>query len=330
MFLTTSACTPPLLEEPDEEEGFQIDEGRFLLESGKEAVYCMRIPIPDRYGEEPLFIRAIDSRLSSFTHHYFMAYQAAPHIAEQRPCIGDEPLTYIGTGEGERADPHEGVSSKMIFIAAVGDDRYQLPEGYALSLKTSRGHFLTSHHVVNATESTQELYGVFNIYTAKREAVTHPINILNCLLNDVNVPPKSTAALSATCIAPFDLDLVVLGSHAHQHLTKFEMRMFDGEKTLEEPFYVSTKWDSPEIVPLAEPMPLRLGQGITFTCHYRNDGDLPVSFGTGDYGEMCAVMSAYAYPKHRPNETPPSLGTIIFDEGSRFPLFDTTDVEGPF
>lgn len=330
LILSLWSCSTPLLEPPDEDDGFQIDEGRFLLESGKEAVYCMRLPIPERYGDAPLFIRGIDSKLSSHTHHYFMAYQPKPHITEPKGCFNDQPLTFIGNGEGERPDPHEGLNSKMIFIAAVGEDHYALPDGYAMMLKSSEGHFITSHHAVNATLQTQELYGVFNVYTSRAEEVTHPINILNCLLNDVHVPPGSQASLSATCIAPFDLDLVVLGSHAHQHLVKFEMRFFDGENTVGDPFYTSTQWDSPAIVPLKEPMPLRGGQGVTFTCTFRNDGDQEITFGTGDYGEMCAIMSAYAFPKDRPNELPPSLGTIIFREGDKFPLFDTTDVMGPF
>jgi hypothetical protein len=324
------ACSTPLLEAPDEDEGFQIDEGTFQLESGREASYCMRLAIPERYGAEPLFITRIDSRLSAYTHHFFMAYEARPGVKEDRPCLGSEPLTYIGTGESERADPHAGVAAKMVFIAAVGEDSYRLPPGYGIHVKSGKGHFLTSHHVVNPTEVTQELYGVFNIYTAKKEDVTNPINILNCLLQHIDVPAKSEASLKATCVAPFDLDLVVLGSHAHQHLTKFEMRFYDGENTVGDPFYTSTTWDSPAIVPLQEPLSLRTGQGITFNCDFKNPGDQPITFGNGEYGEMCAVMSAYAFPKDRPYEVPPSLGTIIFSEGGTMPLFDTTDVEGAF
>lgn len=92
----------------------------------------------------------------------------------------------------------------------------------------------------------------------------------------------------------------------------------------------SQDWDSPDIVVLDEPLSLAAGEGITFRCTFRNDGDEWVVFGTGDYGEMCAIMTSYAYPKHRPNELPPSLGTIIYRDGHSAPLVETTDIDGPF
>jgi hypothetical protein len=70
--------------------------------------------------------------------------------------------------------------------------------------------------------------------------------------------------------------MVVLGSHAHQHLERFEMRLYDGEEAAPDPFYVSTAWDSPAIIPLETPLSVPAGHGITFTCHYRNDRDQEV------------------------------------------------------
>ena len=57
---------------------------------------------------------------------------------------------------------------------------------------------------------------------------------------------------------------------------------------------------------------------------------------------MCAIMNAYAYPRDRPHELPPSLGTINGDPvfcsvlGDRCcdedicELIDTTDFKLPF
>jgi hypothetical protein len=53
-------------------------------------------------------------------------------------------------------------------------------------------------------------------------------------------------------------------------------------------------------------------------------------FGTGDYGEMCAIMSSYAFPRERPHEIPPSLGAIVFRDGQAAELVETTDIDGPF
>lgn len=60
---------------------------------------------------------------------------------------------------------------------------------------------------------------------------------------------------------------------------------------------------------LEKPLRLKKGQGLTFTCHYRNESATPVTFSTNEDGEMCATMNAYAMPN--PNMPTPTLGTII-------------------
>jgi hypothetical protein len=46
---------------------------------------------------------------------------------------------------------------------------------------------------------------------------------------------------------------------------------------------------------------------VTFTCHYNNPTDTPLGYGAGEFDEMCAIMSASAYPKDRPGDIPPSV-----------------------
>jgi hypothetical protein len=75
---------------------------------------------------------------------------------------------------------------------------------------------------------------------------------------------------------------------------------------------------------------MHTGDELRFSCTFRNDGDQWISFGTGDYGEMCAIMSQYAYPPERVGDVPPSLGTIIYSDGLSAELIETTDINGPF
>jgi hypothetical protein len=315
--LTPLAPPPPGL-------GFQLDEGAFTAAAGQEALYCMRLPIPPSYGDAPLFVRKIESRLPLGTHHFFMAYRPEP-IAAQEPCFSQGALVPI-----ETADAHAGGGGKMLFLTGEGAYDYTLPDGYSLYLPTGLGHLVTSHHILNASDDDLAMYGLFNIHTAPAEAITHPVNTLNCLLQDIWIAPHSEATVSATCTAPFDLDLVVLSSHAHQHLTRFELLRYDGAATVGEPIYTSTDWDSPDIVTLDQPLSLAAGEGLTFRCTFANDGDQPIVFGTGEYGEMCAIMSGYAFPANRPHEVPPSLGTIVYRDGHVAPLIETTDIDGPF
>jgi hypothetical protein len=315
---------PGPLAPPPPGEGFQLDEGAFTAAAGQEGLYCMRMPIPPDYGDAPVFVHQIESRLPTGTHHFFMAYRTDA-VPAQQPCYPQGALVPI-----TEADAHAGGGGKMLFLSGEGAYSYTLPAGYSLYLPTGLGHLVTSHHIFNATESDLAMYGVFNIHTTRPDAITHPVNTLNCLLQDIWIAPHSEQTVSATCTAPFDLDLVVLSSHAHQHLTRFELQRFDGTATVGDPLYTSTDWDSPNIVTLDQPLSLRAGEGLTFRCTFANDSDEPLIFGTGDHGEMCAIMSGYAFPTSRPLDIPPSLGTIIYREGDSAPLIETTDLDGPF
>jgi hypothetical protein len=324
--LLLSACAEPSAPPPPTElvpppagRGFQLDEGNFLVEPGEEGLYCMRLPVPEAYGDQPLFVRQIESRLPIGTHHFFMAYNGDP-VDDEVGCFpGGQP--YVST---EDAEEHDGGGGKLMFLSGEGEYSYALPEGYAFYLPSGAGHMVTSHHVLNTGDAAREMYGRFNIHTVPVAEVAHPINQLNCLLQDIWVGPHTESTVSGTCTAPFDLDLVVLASHAHQHLRKFEI-LHEGEL-----IYESRDWDSPDILTLAEPRRMRAGEGLEFRCTFRNDGDQWIVFGTGDYGEMCAIMSQYAYPAERPNEVPPSLGTIIYSDGHAAELIETTDIGGPF
>lgn len=317
-----------VLSAPAAGEGFQIDEGDFTLAAGREGLFCEKYPIPTSYGDGPLFLRGVESRLPTGTHHFFMSY-GPEALPAPTPCAGKEPLLQVDDPEVAEAN-HNAVDGKLTFTAAVGKDQYFLPDGYALYLASGAGHFTTSHHVLNLEEQTEALYGVFNVYTAKPEVVHHPVNVVNCTVRNLSVPAHAEADVGGTCTVPFDADLVVLSSHAHQHLTRFQMQVYDGKATLPEVVYESTKWDSPKILPLAEPLALKKGQGLTFTCHFANPGDEEITYGVGDFKEMCAIMSAFAYPKDRADEVPPTLGGVVFTNGEVTGLVDTTGIGGNF
>ena len=305
------------LEAPEPGQGFQIDEGSFTVEPGVEELRCMRSPIPESYGAGPVYVRGVASQLPPLTHHFFMAYH-------------DEPLDAPEScGTAEDGEAHAG-DGKILFITGVGDYNYKFPDGYALYLDSGAGQLNTSHHVINFSQEPAEMYGLFNILTAPAAEIHHPVNVLNCLLRDIWIAPGSEGSVSATCTAPFDLDMVLLSSHAHQFLTRFEIRFFDGEQTLPELIYASETWDSPTVVPLPEPLPIKKGQGLTFSCSYRNTTQEWVTFGAGEYGEMCAIMSSYAMPADQPGTVPPTLGALVFTDGAVVELIETSDIGGQF
>jgi hypothetical protein len=329
------------LDPPAEGEGFQIDLGKWTIDPGRNGGHCVLVPIPESYGEAPLYLVGSEARFSSATHHYFMSYSTAATVAETTPCNGDSPLSFndepkpppaeggepTGTGT-EKIHGEEGY--KIVLGAGEGAYGYRMPSGYGMLLETGAGHLRSSWHILNTSLEPFEAFGLLNLYTAAPAAIHHPVRSLSCLLVEVYIGAQQKGTVSATCTAPFDLDLVMLASHAHQYLTRFEMRLFDGASTVEPPIYVNTDWDSPKIVALETPIRLKKGQGLTYSCEYFNYESEPLSFGAGVGKEMCATINAYAYPPERPGELPPSLGALALFDGGSTELVDTSEVPLPF
>jgi hypothetical protein len=124
-----------------------------------------------------------------------------------------------------------------------------------------------------------------------------PAQAYSCSLPNrtVYVETSGTVSTTSTCLAPFDLDVVTLSSHAHQDLVKFETRMYDGTLTLPAVLY-TTDWESPVVAHPATTIHLKAGQGVTFTCHFANATTSPIGFGLTATSEMCAAMASYAHP----------------------------------
>ncbi len=182
----------------------------------------------------------------------------------------------------------------------------------------------SAQHVLNFTDEPLRMHGRFNLYLRAAAETPHLVNGLNCLNQDVEIPPKSDVSITASCTVPHDLDLVMLASHAHQYLQRFEIKLVRSGIVDPDPVYVSTDWDSPLRDFLAEPIALKMGDGLQFTCHYSNPTEQRIEYGLGVYNEMCAVMSVYSMPAAVEYAPTPPLGTVIVSRETPAPLFDTT------
>jgi hypothetical protein len=319
---------PTALPPIDPKDGFSVDEGEFTIQPGEEYTYCVRIPIPERFAGKDLAMLGYDSDVPKQTHHFFMAYKVDSNIkldpnAGPVPCDGKNALVPIANGSAETLG-----GGKLVIGAGVGlrvEQGLQPDRGMYLA---KGGHLITNHHVLNLSTKPAKMYARFNVYVRPATEVAHLENEFNCLSLNVTLQPHQRRDVTATCTVPFDLDLTLVASHAHQHLESFEAHVFDGQKTLPEVIYESDVWDNPKLQRMKTPLALKKGQGITFTCHYFNASDKQVVFGVGPDSEMCASMDAYSLPAGHDHEIPPPLGTLITANSA--PLADTTNSPVPF
>jgi hypothetical protein len=296
-----------------------IDEGTFTVQPGQEVVYCVRIPMPAAFQGRDLALTGWDSTVSAPMHHYFMFYDTTP-------TSGTVPVPCEGTS-AEVPVANAGLNlfsmGVILFVAGTGTNSYRNSPGYGAVLQ-SNGTFVTNHHVINATAEPVTVTATFKLTVEDAVNILHPTRALSCQTTDITLPAETATDVTATCLAPYDLDIVTMSSHAHQDLTTFETRMYDGTVTQPTVLYTSSQWESPVVTQLATPLHLMAGQGLTFTCHYMNATGASIGFGLGSTEEMCASMNDYAYPVTKVNQVPPMLGATVTSNATPATVADTS------
>jgi hypothetical protein len=308
--VSCSSSSTPATAASDTEE-LDIDEGTFSVPAGGEVVYCERIPVPAAFKGRDLAITSWQSDIPQPAHHYFLFYDTAPSTGtDPVPCMGDSPIVQASTAGLDLFS-----MGSLVLVAGTGHDAFTGDANYGTVLQAN-GTFVTNHHVINAGATDVTVSAHFKISVKDATDVPHPTRAMSCQTIDINLPPDGMTDVTATCTAPFDLDVITMSSHAHQDLMTFEQRFYDGAQTQPAVLYTSSTWDTPAVTQLATPLHLKAGQGITFTCHYRNQTTSTIGFGLTADSEMCAAMNAYAYPADKMHEVPPMLGATILSNGT--------------
>jgi hypothetical protein len=310
---------------PDTVEELVLDEGEFTVGAGEEVSYCMRLPMPERFRGRDLALVGWDSDVPPPTHHYFMTYTPdGLEGDEPQPCQGDSGVLPQSMS-GEAFATSGVLNTKILFAVGVGMTQYQTDRGYGAVIEAD-GSFVTNHHVLNVTEAPVNMHGRFTLKVKDAALVPHPVRNLVCSTAVISVPAGETSSVTATCLAPFPLDVVIMAGHAHARMTSFYTRFYDGEATVPDVIYESHDWDNPEMKTFETPLHLEAGQGLTFTCEYSNTGETDIAFGFNAQDEMCALFSGYAYPPDRTFEIPPPLfGVALLSNAVPFTVSDSTD-----
>jgi hypothetical protein len=292
-------------------EELDIEEGTFTVPAGGEVVYCERIPMPAAFQGRDLAVTSWESDIPAPAHHYFMFYDTTPTPGTQPvPCEGSTPVV-----QASSAGLNLFSMGALLLVSGTGHQSFAGEPGYGMVLQAN-GSFVTNHHVINAGATPVTVHASFKLMVQNAVDVPHPTRALSCQTTDISLPPGGKTDVTATCLAPYDLDVVTMSSHAHQDLMTFEQRFFDGTQTQPAVLYTSSVWDTPLVQQLTTPLHLKAGQGITFTCHYMNQTGAQIGFGLTADSEMCAAMNDYAYPADMTHQVPPMLGTTIFSNAT--------------
>ena len=308
-------------------------ETQATIEPGGEYLGCDRMAVSPPPSARNTFLRAFHSNVDKGTHHEVLLYDSA-QIAQSRTCSGDSstPLWKGADAISGGIDFATTAAKNLVQLATgVGAYDWSLPERYGIFLdNTGDGSWVSNHHYLNLTSNPVAVDASFEFHVI--DSVQYPLGRIfaGAGQSAISVPAMTVGTTTGTLIAPFDLEIVVVGSHMHEHGTKFEQFFFDGSKTYEIPFYTSTTWDSPRVTVVA-PIHLKKGQGITYRCTYNNFEahtlvHIPGGLLEGTKGyEMCSVWDYYSYPLGLgyTGQLPPVLsGDIPADGASTALAFD--------
>ncbi|MBM4363511.1 MAG: hypothetical protein FJ104_12590 [Deltaproteobacteria bacterium] len=280
-------------------ESFEVNLANWTVAPGENTDYCMRLPIPERWNGEDMALTGWSWNLSS-THHFFMEHSPQPF-----PGTGTEPIG-CGTGEDPRKEfsfinsaNNEG--SVLAFGAGQGTGTLHMANNVGKYLPKG-GHFRTSHHVINSSDQPIDTWARFNVCVQPLTQTEYVANTMVCTSTAIDVPAGTVGSTVGTCTAPYDMEIVLLASHAHNHLTRFTVQKYDGTATEDALVYESTDWDSPNIIQLADkPILLKAGQGLTYTCEY--EGEARFSAGAEEpWAEHCGLFTAYTFARGQGKE----------------------------
>ena len=287
LLAATAEARPLKLPKP--KRGFQMRMREFSIPPASERETCEFRTTPNK---EPIDVQGFRLNMTPGSHHFvlweYLGDNTDPadfpsELVDAPGCVG------VGPRDSFAANAN-------LFGMQVAKARLRFPPGVAVRLEPHAPVFLNAH-LRNASPTdplTAEV--VFNIVPARKGTVKHHAQALTVgNLNDILLPPQSSASLTSEWYAPTDLNIVQLSTHQHHRGTHTVVRLIDPDGTDRGMLFEAVNWEHPGEKWFPQAFRLRQGQGLRFTCEWQNPDDKLVSFGVTTDDEMCFV-TGYFYP----------------------------------
>jgi hypothetical protein len=282
---------------PLPENGYQIVTPKYTVPAFTEEEICSVIRLEPKADEQMYWVSALESLVTEGTHHMnvmigeFSFLDAFVEEGASADALGAD------LGQYPCADLNTMERAYNVFPSQRQNQRITMPAGVAAPL-TAPMVFIFSHHYVNPTDSPVDIQAIVNIETVPGEEVTHVASLVFDDIPDLEVPPGQERVISRTCIFERDVEVALVSTHNHEWGECATVNHYDGttDTTEKAPFFVNKLWEQPPILHFEQgTFPIAAGNGVTWSCHFRNNTDRTlINDGTAE-GEMC-VFAAVTYP----------------------------------
>lgn len=181
----------------------------------------------------------------------------------------------------------------MSLPVALSTGVYRAPAGHAIRLDAHQPLKISYHYVNTAkTPITGEV--LVRVHALPRNApAPTPLSFFAMTNTDLNIPARSRASETMTCV--LTKDVIIHDVMAHQHVLGRGVHAeviggaHDGLA-----LYKSTNWEGAPVLPLLPPLTLKAGDAVRVTCDYENATDMTVRFGFSANEEMCGIAMHYS------------------------------------
>jgi hypothetical protein len=190
----------------------------------------------------------------------------------------------------------------LVIASQLRKTDWELPAGVAFHLHAGEQLLVQTHFVnVGSLETAGEGQVVMNLHDADPGTITAYAGALFGQDKDVDVPPLTNIASSATCTFPRPLELFAETGHYHFRGKRFStFRWNDGGRG--EEIYHHEGYADPVFLVHEPPLFFDAGQGLEWECYWENPNDVEYTFGPfTDTNEHCNFFAFY-YPTATPNE----------------------------
>lgn len=254
--------------------GFRFSTGKFEIQPG-DTFECF---YTDTVTTEQLNVRAATGKQGPGGHHITVYY------TDQKAPVGHHACT-----DAEMIGLHQ--------IAAAdegGEVGFALPEGYATKVPAGKQLVVQAHYI--RTEPgplvVEDVVVLDTVETSKVKAFANGFAVHD---GEFAVPPRGPYTSTTECVAPRDLDVLLLIGHMHEAGSRFKLeRVDEAGKPIDtlyeaewEPLYTShppvNKYDP------ATPLHLAKGTRLRQTCSWNNTEANELRFPR----EMCDSFAYY-------------------------------------
>ncbi|MFT6865244.1 MAG: hypothetical protein ACJA08_000061 [Cyclobacteriaceae bacterium] len=240
---------------------------------------------------EPIYIHSVEIIMRPGSHHFIFYNFPDSFLKTLYPSPELVRDIYNSDGSQNLLVMYHMQYHQFITGTQWPRTHYTFPEGVALKLPANSGFDLNSHYV-NSTDEVMigEVYA--NIYTVNESEVVKEAQILNLNNIDFLLPAGKTTTITETFTFQEERNVFQLWSHAHEHMTQFNVYIDGGDRN-GELIYVSYDWEHPPILQLDPPLLLNAGEGLKLETTYNNDEDHDLKFGLKNSDEMMILFGAY-------------------------------------